>query len=82
MSALILISCEDKPEPPKVIYEDKSTTAVQKAADDTTQIEVADLPIHLEGTSFLIHPVADMGVAANNRKKNYGYNKVQSVLTD
>lgn len=40
---------------PKVIYED--TSKAKQVPLDTTQIEVADLPIAMEGTNFLIHPI-------------------------
>ncbi len=50
-------SCKkEEADKPKVIYENQPK-AKQQVAVDTNQIEVADLPIHMEGTNFLIHPV-------------------------
>lgn len=54
---MLFASCKkEETVKPKVIYED---TAKSKPAIpvDTTQIEVADLPINMEGTNFLIHPI-------------------------
>jgi hypothetical protein len=54
---VLLAACKkEEADKPKVIYED---TAKSKptAPIDTTQIEVADLPISMEGTNFLIHPI-------------------------
>ena len=61
----LFFSCKKEETPkPKVIYED---TSKSKGATpiDTTQIEVADLPINMEGTNFLIHPI---GVISGNGK--------------
>lgn len=52
-----LASCKkEEAEKPKVIY-DNSAKPKQQAAVDTAQIEIADLPISMEGTNFLIHPI-------------------------
>lgn len=62
ITALFFTACkEEAAEKPKVTY-DKIKT--QKAAPiaDTAQIEVADLPIHIPGTNYLIHPVGDLSV--------------------
>lgn len=53
----VLVSCKkEEAEKPKVIY-DNSAKPKQQAAVDTAQIEIADLPINLEGTNYLIHPI-------------------------
>ena len=54
---ILFLSCKkEEAVKPKVIYEDnpKLKPVVQA---DTTQIEVADLPINMEGTTILIHPI-------------------------
>lgn len=54
---LVFTSCKkEEAEKPKVIYENTSKAKPQVAID-TNQIEVADLPINMEGTNFLIHPI-------------------------
>lgn len=54
---MVFTSCKkEEAEKPKVIYENTSK-AKPPVAVDTNQIEVADLPINMEGTNFLIHPI-------------------------
>jgi hypothetical protein len=49
-------SCKkQEKEKPKVIYETSKEKTTVKI--DTTQIEVADLPINMEGTNYLIYPI-------------------------
>ena len=50
---------KDEAEKPKVTYETTSKVKPEVVAD-TNQIEVADLPINMEGTNFLIHPIGVM----------------------
>jgi hypothetical protein len=51
------VSCKkEEAEKPKVTYETTSKVKPQVVVD-TNQIEVADLPINMEGTNFLIHPI-------------------------
>ena len=53
-------SCKkDEAEKPKVTYETTSKVKPE-VVTDTNQIEVADLPINMEGTNFLIHPIGVM----------------------
>lgn len=61
----LFVSCKkEETEKPKVTYE--TTSKVKPiVAVDTNQIEVADLPINMEGTNILIHPI---GVMSGNRK--------------
>lgn len=57
LSVLTFTSCKkEEAEKPKVIYENTSK-AKPGVTVDTNQIEVADLPINMEGTNFLIHPI-------------------------
>ena len=54
---LLFASCKkEEVVKPKVIYEDTAKSKPTVPVD-TTQIEVADLPINMEGTNFLIHPI-------------------------
>ncbi|MCF6128148.1 hypothetical protein L1S35_00550 [Flavobacterium sp. AS60] len=53
----LFISCKKEAvEKPKVTYETTSKVKSEVVVD-TNQIEVADLPINMEGTNFLIHPI-------------------------
>lgn len=73
-----LASCRDEVQKPKVIYDrtNKTSSAVKT---DSTQIEVADLPIQMEGTSYLIHPVGDLRVYEKGTKARYGSSSVNDV---
>ena len=53
--SLAFVSCKkEEQEKPKVIYESKSQAKPQV---DTSKADIADLPVHMEGTNFLIFPV-------------------------
>ena len=68
-TAIFLISCKQEvPEKPKVIY-NTETTAKAQTAVDTAQIEVADLPIHIPGTNYLIHPIGDLNIYGGSKVK-------------
>ncbi|MFT3793958.1 hypothetical protein [Flavobacterium sp.] len=72
MTALLFVACnKEADEKPKVSYE---STAKEKPAPktDTTQIEVADLPIHIPGTNYLIHPVGDLNIYGGAKKYESG----------
>jgi hypothetical protein len=62
----LMASCKEE-EKPKVIYEDSKVQEVKK---DSSQIKVADLPIHMEGTKYLLHAIGDVQVAYE--RGNYG----------
>jgi hypothetical protein len=61
----LFVSCKkEEAEKPKVTYETTSK-AKPEVVSDANQIEVADLPINMEGTNYLIHPI---GVMSGNGK--------------
>jgi len=66
---LFLVSCKNEEEKPKVIYETSKEKTTIKV--DTTQIKVADLPIHLEGTNYLIFPVGNLKSDGKGYKSSY-----------
>jgi hypothetical protein len=70
---MLLYSCKEQPEPPKVIYE-KGTPQATQIAVDTTSFKVADLPILMEGTKYMIFPVGDIRVFDSERA-SYGSSK-------
>lgn len=73
---LSLFSCK-KEEQPKVIYEPESSITPEVRKVDTTQIKIADLPVLMEGTKYLIHPIGDVRVYDVPSK--YGTSKVNQV---
>ena len=73
----ILTSCKEKTETPKVIYEDTKTVKAPVKAD-SSQIKIADLPIHMEGTKYLIHAIGDVRIYEGT-SRTYGTSKTNSV---
>lgn len=72
-----VISCREEVQKPKVSYGASNKVSVTKA--DSTQIEIADLPIQMEGTDYLIHPVGDLRVSERGSKARYGSSSVNDV---
>lgn len=77
IAVALLASCKEKTETPKVIYEDTKTVKAPVKAD-SSQIKIADLPIHMEGTKYLIHAIGDVRIYEGN-SKSYGTSKTNSV---
>ena len=74
---VVLVACKQEKETPKVIYEEPKNNNNSRAID-TTSIKIADLPIHMEGTKYLIHPVGDVRVY-DDFSKVYGSSKTNTV---
>lgn len=74
----MLFSCK-KEEQPKVIYEPERKPLIPEVKKvDSTQIRIADLPVLMEGSSYLIHPVGDIRVY-NVPSSKFGSSKVDRV---
>ncbi|MBC7640999.1 MAG: hypothetical protein H7174_01465 [Flavobacterium sp.] len=56
---LIILSCKEDAEKPKVSY-NKIDKNVTEQKQDTTKIVVAGLPIQFEGTNYLIYPIGNL----------------------
>ena len=88
---LLFASCKkEEATKPKVIYENTSKSKPEVKVD-TNQIELADLPINMEGTNILIHPVGVMtgngkGIKSSNDSEesytvsNYGEYQITGYL--
>jgi hypothetical protein len=68
---ILLVSCKEESKKPKVIYED-AKAVIAPVKKDSTQIKIADLPIHMEGTPFLIHPMGEYSMTDGISKVNSG----------
>ncbi|UQD56288.1 hypothetical protein [Flavobacterium sp. K5-23] len=75
VSVLFLTSCKEEVEKPKVIY-DSANKAKGISRIDSTQVSISDLPIQMEGTNYLIHPVGDLRVYERGSKARYGSSSV------
>ncbi len=72
--AILIVSCKNE-ETPKVIYDETKSTTVVEVKIDSSSIKIADLPILMEGTKYLIHPVGDIRVY-DDFSKVYGSSKI------
>jgi hypothetical protein len=66
---LILISCKEEKQLPKVIYNETKEKEIEKI--DTSTIKIADLPILMEGTDYLLHPVGELRVYGGKSKISF-----------
>jgi hypothetical protein len=73
----VAASCKPEAEKPKVIYEE-TKGAARQIKKDSSQIKIADLPIHMEGTKYLIHAIGDIRVY-DGSGSSYGSSKTNSV---
>lgn len=74
----LLVSCKKETEKPKVIYENTSKP-VAAANVISDKILLADLPIQMEGTSVLLHPIGELSVSKNSEKfESSSYRQDQS----
>lgn len=78
-ASLFLFNCKEEKEMPKVTYEDASKTEIKTVPVDSSQIAIADLPIQMEGTSYLIHPIGDFRVYEGRAKSTYGTSNTDKV---
>ncbi len=78
ISILLLVSCNKEAEKPKVIY-DVASKAAGLAKVDSVQVAISDLPIQMEGTDYLIHPVGDLRVYEKGTKAKYGSSSVMDL---
>ncbi|MFY8111499.1 MAG: hypothetical protein ACOVKP_05780 [Flavobacterium sp.] len=75
---LLMASCQKEGEKPKVIYDNSSKSTVV-AKLDSSKVEIADLPVQMEGTDYLIHPVGDLRIYERGAKSRYGSSAVNDV---
>ena len=81
LAILTLASCKnEEPEKPKVIYE-KTSKPRTVANVDTTRIEIADLPVQIPGTDYLVHPIGDFRTTEGKNRSN-GYDKGSFTISN
>ena len=78
IAILFLTSCKEEVEKPKVTYDGASKTKVLIKVD-SSQIQIADLPLQMEGTDYLIHPIADLSIREKGIKSRYGSSSVNDL---
>lgn len=75
LMSLMAMSCKEEKPKPKLIYEEKKSAPAKKA--DSAQIKVADLPVHMEGTKYLIYPIGDIRIYDDNNR-SYGTTRTRA----
>lgn len=76
--SFLFISCKEEVKKPKVIYEEAKSAVNGQMKRDSSQIKIADLPIYMEGTKYLIHAIGDIRVY-DGPSSSYGSSKTNSV---
>ncbi len=74
-----MISCEDQTT--RIAYDDKGdkTRESIELIKDTTLIKIADLPIHIDSTKYLIHIRGEISNYSNNRSRYFSSSKSSGV---
>jgi len=68
VAAALLVSCkEEEKEKPKVTYDDNAKPKTETPKEDSASVAIADLPIHITGTDYLIHPIGDVRIAEKSK---------------
>ena len=81
LGLVVFVSCKKDTETPKVIYENKkNSTEVNYQKIDSTDINIADLPIKFADTNYLLHPVGNVRVY-NTGSSRSGSSKVNNQVS-
>lgn len=72
LSAAFFAACNKGADEKRKVSYESTAKAKPEAKTDTTQIEVADLPIHIPGTNYLIYPVGDLNIYGSGKKYESG----------
>lgn len=67
---LILMSCGTDNKP-KIVHSDTSENASTEIKKDSSYIEIADLPIQIDSTDYLIHPIGNFKIDGERGKTVY-----------
>lgn len=77
LAGFTVTSCKEEKQKPKVAYEDNRPAKPQPGKNDSTDIKVADLPVHMDGTKYLIHTIGDIRVY-EDANRSYGSSRTNS----
>ena len=72
MALVFFISCKNQNELPKVTYDSLKVDPKSTIATPDVAVEIADLPIQIEGLRYIIHPIGTLRVGQDDKK--YGGN--------
>ncbi len=68
---LLIVSCGNE-EKPKVIYPENGNAETTELKKDSILIEIADIPIHIDSTQYLIHPIGEYEIYGTRGKSYFG----------
>ena len=71
ITLIFLTSCGND-EKPKVIYPENKEIETMELKKDSTLIEIADIPIHIDSTKYLIHPIGEYRMYGSRGKVYFG----------
>ncbi|MFG6687920.1 hypothetical protein ACGK9U_15165 [Mariniflexile sp. HNIBRBA6329] len=71
ITLIFLTSCGND-EKPKVIYPENEEIETTELKKDSTLIEIADIPIHIDSTKYLIHPIGEYRMYGSRGKVYFG----------
>jgi len=74
--AILLFTSCGTDNKPKIVHAENNGTEIPELKKDTTFIEVSDLPIQIDSTNYLIHPIGDFRIEDKRGKiiyKSSGY---------
>ena len=77
---IVFISCNTKKETPKVKYESAKVTEKEELKKETAQIEIADLPIQMEGTNYIIHPIGKVRLVDDYKQGSSKNSNINSYV--
>lgn len=75
ITILLFTSC-GRDNKPKIVHAENNGTEIPELKKDTTFIEISDLPIQIDSTNYLIHPIGNFRIEDNRGKviyKSSGY---------
>ncbi|MEM1337363.1 MAG: hypothetical protein AAGF96_06410 [Bacteroidota bacterium] len=71
----LLHACSES-EKPKVVYPEEETIKNDVVEKDTALVKIADLPVHIDSTNYLIHPIGEYQIYGDRSsyfsKSRYG----------
>lgn len=71
ITTIFFVSCGNEKKP-KVIYPENEDIETAELKRDSTQIEIADIPIHIDSTEYLIHPIGEYKMYGSRGKVYFG----------
>jgi len=67
---IMVLSCSSDNKS-KIVHNETSQNHSQGVQKDSASVEIADLPIQIDSTDYLIHPVGNFKIEDNHRKSVY-----------